>query len=766
MLSTIVCLFVLAMLAPAIVSLFKANVSSWILAGIVLALFIYFFQLIPFIRSNQSILNTSPWFPQLGINLSFYLDGLSLLFALLITGIGVLVIIYSGPYLGRHPELGRYYGFLLFFMASMLGLVLANNLLLIFLFWELTSLSSFLLIGFEHQNVRARKAAIQALFVTSLGGLALFAGIILIGTRTHSFDLHGLMLNINVLRNDSFYIPILILILLGAFTKSAQFPFHFWLPAAMEAPTPISAYLHSATMVKAGVYLLARMHPLMAHTGSWFIVLTATGGITMLLGAVQALKQTDIKAILAYTTIIALGSLVFLLGSDQKTIAQAVIAFILAHAMYKASLFMAAGDIQHRVGTRDIYRLHGLIKFMPVTFGIVLVTGASMAGLPPLLGYYVKELVYEANLAAPAAAYILTAIVVFSNMVYAAISLQLVIRPFFGKEQTVIIKEAEPQMWFGGILLALITIVFSSTPGIVNKFLIAPAAHAVFPTIFVNPTTLSLWHGFTPSFALSIITILGAIILFQKMKAVRKWLTYLRLISNFSPSYLYRKFMQGIAWYTDWQTHWLQCGILRIYLNIIFFTISAVVFTAFFYLQLPDISYFPNFSWLSSFIALLLILSTFSTALVRSYLVGLVYIGLFGIIMALLFLFDGAPDVAMTQVMVETLIVIIIVLNLYHQPALPLINADSLSRFLTKTLFAVSFGLIITLLLINISWLSFNPMAADFYINNSVSLAHGRNIVNVILIDFRAMDTLGEITVISIAAFGIISLLQGRYWEE
>src|SRR3990167_3343576 len=473
------------------------TILGWALAIIPTLLFGYFIHLIPYIMHNETIYSGFSWFSALGINFSFYVDGLSLLFALLISGIGIPIVIYSSPYLGKHLYLSRYYIYLFLFMASMLGLVLSDNLITLFIFWELTSISSYLLIGINHQQSAARDAALKTLFVTVIGGLSLLASFILIGIVTHTYSLAIMLSQNGLLQHHPLFIAIFLLMLIGAFTKSAQFPFHFWLPAAMEAPTPVSAYLHSATMVQGGVYLLAPFHPLMSHSPWWFTIITAVGGLTMITGVVMAAQQNDMKLLLAYTTVTALGSLIFLLGSTNDTVIKAAVAFLVAHALYKATLFMAIGDIQHQTKTRDIREVRGLHKAMPITFMAVLISGASMAGIPPLLGFYVKELVYEANLAIPVASQALIAIAVLSNMLMAMLAFVLIIKPFWGKQKPTRVLEANVNMSVNTLLLALLMLTLSIFPFLLNHTLLSPAASA----ILSHPVKLelTLWHGFTPS---------------------------------------------------------------------------------------------------------------------------------------------------------------------------------------------------------------------------------------------------------------------------
>jgi len=358
---------------------------GWGIALVPLALVACFASLVGPIAAGEVFTFSYAWVPSLGINLSFYIDGLSLLFALLISGIGVFIVIYAGGYLVGHPLLSRFYVYVLLFMFSMLGMVIAGNLITLFVFWELTSLSSYWLIGFDHERAEARAAALQALLVTSGGGLALLTGLLLLRLSGGSLELATLLGQGNIVRSHALYLPIVLLILVGAFTKSAQFPFHFWLPNAMEAPTPVSAYLHSATMVKAGVYLLARLNPTLGGTEVWQVAVTATGAATMLIGAYLAVHQTDLKRILAYSTVSALGTLILLICVGTESAIKAAVVFLFAHALYKGALFLVAGALDHETGSRSVTQLGGLRRLMPVTALAAGLAALSMAGLPPFL---------------------------------------------------------------------------------------------------------------------------------------------------------------------------------------------------------------------------------------------------------------------------------------------------------------------------------------------------------------------------------------------
>ncbi|MDP1574000.1 MAG: proton-conducting transporter membrane subunit [Coxiellaceae bacterium] len=734
----------------------------WFLAGIPFSIFVYFLFCMYDIVNHQFILETINWFPFFGVSISFYIDGLSLLFGLLITGIGTLIVIYSIAYLDKHLNLSSYFCYLFLFMASMLGLVLSNNLISLFIFWEITSISSYLLIGFNHKKSSARNAALNALLITGAGSLFLLVSFVLIGISTHTYDISILLTQKQNFINNVWYVPILLLLLVGAFTKSAQFPFHFWLPNAMEAPTPISAYLHSATMVQAGIYLLARLHPIMSNSSIWFILLTTVGAITMLIGVLLAFKQTDMKLILAYSTITALGSLVFLLGSHNDNTIKAAVAFLISHALYKATLFMVVGDIQHQTGTRLITEVRGLRKSMPLTFMAALIAGSSMAGLPPLLGFYVKELVYEANLAAPIAAYILTTVVVFSNMVMAALAFILIIKPFFGAQASDKILEANKKMSINAFLLAIFTLVISVIPFVIDKTILSPAASAILGHDAI--IKLTLWHGFTPSLALSLITFLGAIILYLKQAKVKKILGFFKPLYLHGPLYVWNSGFNLLLMFADWQTALLQSGRQRIYLFIVFATITlCFILTSIVQHSFQFVFDSTFFSWLPIFLFIWIVISALLTLGTKTYLNGLVYLGMFGLGIALLFLVNAAPDVAMTQVLVETLIVIIVALNLYKQPVLPKIVDEAIKWKIANTFIAVLFGLFTSLLLLTITHQRVDLSLSNYFLKNSLTLGHGRNVVNVILVDFRALDTMGEIIVIALAAIGIYGMLKIQY---
>ncbi len=523
--------FLLSVAAPLLYRLFRGK-TGWIIALLPLGLTIYFSSFTKSIANSEVITHNYEWIPSLGVTLSFYLDGLSLTFAMLISGIGTLVMVYAGGYLSGHAQLGRFYLFMLMFMASMLGLVLSNNVISLFVFWELTSLSSYFLIGFDHDREKARSSALQALVVTGLGGLGLLAGMLLLAQVGGSFEISRLFGQGEMVHNHGLYLPILILILAGAFTKSAQVPFHFWLPNAMEAPTPVSAYLHSATMVKAGVYLLARLSPVLGGTDTWIYAVTTFGGLTMLVGAGLALQQTDLKRILAYSTVSVLGLLTMLLGLGTSIAVEAAMVYLLAHALYKGSLFLVAGALDHETGAREVNNLSGLLRRMPITAMASLLAAISMAGLPPLLGFIGKEMLYEATMHGPLNTFLVTGVTLVSSVFLLTVAIIAGIKPFIGKLSTTPKDphEAPSSIWLGPALLAGLGLLLGLLPGVANKSLISPAVSG----ILMQPTDLklTLWHGLNPSLFLSLLTLVGGLTVYAKYGTVERISPQLESVSS------------------------------------------------------------------------------------------------------------------------------------------------------------------------------------------------------------------------------------------
>ncbi len=740
---------------------------GWLIALLPLAITLYLASLIGRVAAGEVMSASLAWVPSFGVNLSFYVDGLSLVFALLISGIGSLVTIYAGGYLAGHPQLGRFYLYLLLFMTAMLGLVLSGNIITMFIFWELTSLSSYLLIGFNHRQASARASALQALLITGLGGLALLAGLVLLGQVGGSWELATLLEQGATIQTSSFYLPILLLILLGAFTKSAQFPFHIWLPNAMAAPTPVSAYLHSATMVKAGVFLLARFSPILGDTPAWQVSLTTAGAITMLVGAYLAWQQTDLKRILAYSTISALGTLVLLLGVGTAVAVKAAVVFLIVHSLYKGALFMAAGAIDHETGTRDITHLSGLRRGMPVTFVAVTLAALSMAGaLPLFVGYIGKKLIYEAALTAPAAGWLLTGAVLLANVFTVVVAGLVAVRPFLGRPAATPkpAREAPPSLWLGPLLLAalglLLVVILEFVPGsLLTPFLATSASIIADELVQVK---LAAWSGINAVFWLSLATLLAGVGLYAKRDVLRRRLQPANTaVAAIGPERGYNLALNGLRSLAAGQTRLLQHGYLRFYLLTIVLAVAGLV--GYTLLNRYGLNIAGNWSGVTIHeitVALVMLLATLAAVVSNSRLATIAALGVIGYGLSLLFVFYGAPDLAMTQLAVETLTVIILALTLYHLPRFSrLSGAASRAR---DALVALAAGGLVFLLALTALSVPMQSRLASFFAETSATLAKGRNIVNVILVDFRALDTLGEITVLAVAAIGIYALLKQR----
>ncbi|MBW7866233.1 MAG: putative monovalent cation/H+ antiporter subunit A [Candidatus Hydrogenedentes bacterium] len=750
--------------------------SHWLLAALPAALFAFFLTLLPAAGRGEPAAALLEWVPSLGVTLSFRADGLALLFALLISGIGVLVTLYSGGYLHGHPMLGRWYLFLFAFMASMLGVVLSDNVYLLFVFWELTSVTSYLLIGFNHDEEKSRAAALQALLVTGAGGLALLAGLVLLARAGGSAEISVLAGRGDLLRGHGLYPAILALVLLGAFTKSAQFPFHFWLPNAMAAPTPASAYLHSSTMVKAGVYLLARMHPALGGTPSWQFWVTAAGAATMLLGAWMAFHQTILKRLLAYSTVSALGVITLLLGLGGAAAVTAAMAFLFAHALYKAALFLVAGAVDHGTGERDVERLGGLRRAMPLTAAGAAVAGLSMAGLPPLFGFTAKELLYETLLHAPGIAPgnanlligLLLPAAVLSAAFFLVVALSVAFKPFYGAPAHTPHHphEAPPAMWLGPALLGVCSILFGLFPGFIGHVLLGHAADAALGA--PAHAHLALWHGLTPALGLSVLTLAAGLLLYRFRTPLRAASAPLLRAARFGPERGYDAALAGMVRFAHAQTRALQNGYLRNYLLVIFLTLLALVVPVLvMHTQMLNEMFLRkaaesllNLRHYELGLAVLMVVSIAAVVHSKTRLAAVAALGVVGYGVALIFILFGAPDLAMTQFVIETLTVILLVLTFYHLPAFAVYAPRAV--LLRDLAVAVAVGVTMAVLVLIAADSGQYPNIAHYFEENSYTLGHGRNVVNVILVDFRGLDTLGEITVLAVAAVGAWSLLSMR----
>jgi multicomponent Na+:H+ antiporter subunit A len=694
------------------------------------------------------------WAPSLGLSLSFNLDALGLLFALLITGIGALVVLYASRYLEGHAHASRFYASLFGFIGAMLGVVLSDNILTLFVFWELTGFTSFLLIGFEHERTAARAAAMQALVVTGGGGLALLAAGVLLADVAGTVSLSAMAAERASILASPMYGAVGGLVLLAAFTKSAQVPFHFWLPNAMEAPTPVSAYLHSATMVKAGVYLLARMTPILGATPVWTIAVTAAGAATMVLGAYRAVQETDLKRILAYSTLGALGVLTMLLGVGTREAVVAALVYLVAHAAYKGALFMVAGAIDHETGRRDISVLSGLRRAMPMT---ALAGGAgavSMAGVPLTLGFVGKDGAYEALLHTGAWYPLLPALIVVASILLGLAGVLAGVLPFRGVAAPATAEVHDPAwpLWVPPLLLATIGVIAGITPSILNGPLSAAATATVGVPVDVS---LSVWHGFTPALLLSVLTLAAIWV----ASVVRQGLRTRTWRMRYGTEDVYDGAIRILDAVSRTIGPALHSASLRTYVMVIVATSvvaggAALLIEPSLGLAIPRTSITPH----DAVIVMIIIAGAIAAAVARSTMAAVLSLGAVGYGVAMTFLGFGAPDLAMTQFSVETLTVLIYVLVFRHFRSL-----GELSPRLVRArdgMIAIGIGTFITGLLLSVATTETAPRLREYFAEFGPTLGHGRNIVNVILVDFRAFDTLGEITVLATAALGVRGLLR------
>lgn len=692
------------------------------------------------------------WVPSLGWKASLYIDALSLLFCGLVLGIGGLICLYSGAYFKGKSGGGRFFLCLLGFMAAMLGVVSAGNLFWMFLFWELTSLTSFLLISFHFDQAPSRRAALQALWVTGAGGVCLLLASLWLESLWGSVDFSQILGRGEELRAMPEYPAILALFLLAAFTKSAQFPFHFWLPNAMQAPTPVSAYLHSATMVKAGIFLLARLHPLLGSTPGWFYCLTGVGALTMLMGAWMSLRQTDLKLLLAWTTLSALGSLTLLLGIGSAYAIQAFVVLLLAHACYKGCFFLWVGVLDLRLGTRDCDRLAaqlGRFKQLSLTGWI---GGASMIGLPPCLGFLAKELSYEALLPHP----LLLATVSLSNLLLIAAVCQLTIRLLLGVPAHPIQpkKPISWQLWLPPALLAGAGLGIGCLPSLLGGVLVEPTLTDILAVSY--PVKLSLWHGFNAVLALSLGVLLLGLGLGRRHRVL---LSRLPRLSKGSWDGLYDGLLRALIAISRTFLALVQHGKLRFYLGMLFvFSFGLIVWK----LRIAWSSHpTPALTPLDPVgvgLSLLIAGSALATVRAATHLASIASLGLLGFLMALLFVHFSAPDAAMTQFLVETLGVLLVTLVLIHLPSRTRLAGpfDSLRDYGIALLGGLAFAGTAWL----ISSVPFESPLTEFYASTSYLKAYGKNVVNVILVDFRGLDTLGELVVLAVAGLGVAAMVR------
>jgi multicomponent Na+:H+ antiporter subunit A len=750
--------FGLAFLAPTICRFAKQK-SGWWLAILPVFLTLYFLTLLPGLASGQIPALSYEWSKELGLTFAFRADGLSLAFALLVSGIGALVAIYASGYFGNKAPIGRFYLWLFFFMASMLGVVFSDNLILLFVFWELTSLSSFMLIGFEQEREEARAAAIQALLVTGSGGLVMLAGFVLLGQIGGTLELSALLLKGESVSTHPLYLAVLILILIGAFTKSAQVPFHFWLPNAMQAPTPVSTYLHAATMVKAGVYLLARLSLVLGGSSFWFWAVGGIGALTMILGGYLAFSQTDLKRYLAYSTISALGSLVMAIGIGSETALKAMVLFLLAHGLYKGTLFLVTGAIDHECKTRDVRELGGLWRSMPYNAAGSTLAALSMAGVPLFFGFVAKEYLYEAAYKVGA---FWISLAIIGALLNVFIAFRVGIEPFWLPSQIEVkpskhVHEAPWSMRIGPLILGGLSLLLGLFPQILGRSIVSSALTAALG----RPVEVKLaaWHGVNDIFLLSLLTLGLGVGLFAVRQDLQRIAEKVSL--RWGLDGLYKRSLDFLFTLAGFQTRTLQHGYLRYYLITIIVAVVAITAGGLWRWgggTLPYLSWDIYFYELG--IAVIIVLSAFMATLSRSRLGAVAALGVAGYGVASIYLLFGAPDLAMTQFLIESLTVVLFVLAFYHLPNFAQLTPKR--ERLRDVFIALITGGLMTIFVFVASGIQIHPTISPFFVENSLPLAHGRNIVNVILVDFRGLDTLGEITVLAIAGLGVFALLKLR----
>jgi len=758
--------FAAAALAPFATKVLKHN-AAWPLALVPAWIFFHFSGFVPGVSQGESFKAAWEWAPSYSVTLSFFVDGLSMVFALLISGIGTFIILYAGGYLKGHPQQGRFFSFLFLFMGAMLGLVLGDNLITLFIFWELTSITSFLLIGFDHLRAASRRAAIQALVVTGGGGLALLAGFLLIIGVTGKSAMSDVLATGDMLRDSALYLPIFLLILGGAFTKSAQFPFHFWLPNAMEAPTPVSAFLHSATMVKAGVYLLMRVHPVLGDTVLWTTVLPLFGGVTLIVGTILAVRQTDLKLMLAYTTVASLGLLVMLTGTSWDKALEGAVLYLFAHSLFKGSLFMVAGAVDHEAGTRDITKLGGLRSAMPITFLAACLAALSMSGLPPFIGFIAKEVLYEGTLGTGSSAMILTATAVVGNALMLVIAAAVSVKPFLGpKVETPKHAHEGPVLLIAGPLvlavagLAAALMTHSTEVAFIRPMLASLTGEATETNLHLLPTYISA------PLILSVITVALGVVLFLQLDRLRDMIAATLKAIGWGPDKGFDQFIAGIVRFATGVTRLVQGGEMQTYMMFTFL-FTGIVMVVPGYLQggwpvWPEMPDYRFYEWAILFIAAA---GLGAVLIAKTRLTAIASLGIQGFAVAVIFMLWGAPDLSFTQFMVETLSVVILALVMTRLNLSPRDRRGIGARFTTGAI-SVSIGLGVALTLMAVTQIPFDTRLSEFFAAYSRTIAHGRNIVNVIIVDFRGFDTLGEIAVVVLAGLCVLALIRVRTRPE
>ncbi len=718
----------------------------------------------PAVLSGEVVQTGVNWLPALGLNVNFMLDGLGFFFACLILGIGLLIITYARFYLAREDHMGEFFTYLLLFQGAMVGIVLSDNILLLLIFWELTSLSSFLLIGYWKHLPEGRQGARMALTVTGMGGLAMIGGMLILGQIAGSYDLSVILQNRELIQESPLYLPALILILLGCFTKSAQFPFHFWLPHAMAAPTPVSAYLHSATMVKAGIFLMARMWPVLSGTTEWFVIVTSAGLITMVLGAVIALFKHDLKALLAFSTVSHLGLITMLLGTGTAFGAMAAMFHILNHATFKAALFMSAGIIDHETHTRDIRRLGGLRHLMPITFVIASIAALSMAGIPFLNGFLSKEMMLEEanHTVLFNTPWLVPALATIGSLFSAAYCFRLIGHTFLGPKRDdypAAPHDPGPGLWMPPAILVVLVVVIGCAPFLAEPFVKIVTASVLGEAAEVPKAYFKIWHGLVPALYMSIAAVVGGLLLMLIFKPL---LSAWENTPRPEAKTIFEAIIAAAVSLAQTVTHGLHNGAFTRYAAIFSVTVLAVGYHAWATGTVGPATRTVQpagpvelAGW-----AMLVAATCGLVALHRNRLLALIFIGIVGLMVSVGFVFFSAPDLAMTQITVEVVTIILLLLALNFLPNQTPIESTTLRRLRDG---AVALALGVGAMMMSYHFLlrdAVQTPISEFHLANSYKGGGGTNVVNVILVDFRGFDTFGEIIVLGIAALLIYALTE------
>lgn len=785
-------LLIIAILIPfiatALIPLIHNRIGSlhigWLVLLVPTALFIIFALQIPAISVGEVLNQTANWIPSLGINFTVYLDGLSLILALLITGMGSLVVLYSIYYLSPSDSFPHFYAYLLLFMGAMLGVVLSDNLLVLYVFWELTSISSFLLIAFWYHRKNSRYGAQKSLLITVFGGLGMLAGFMMLHSMTGTFSIREIIAVIGQYTDHALFYPAMFLVLLGAFTKSAQFPFHIWLPDAMEAPTPVSAYLHSATMVKAGLYLVARFTPIFAGNASWFWTITIVGLITLFWGAFCAVRQTDLKALLAYSTISQLGLIMSLLGLGSAAMyfgdgeqgalyglaIFAALFHLVNHSTFKGALFMAVGIIDHQVGTRDIRRLGGLMAFLPITFTFAVIGSFSMAGLPFFNGFLSKEMFFTATVNAAGLPVfgvsswgVLIPVIAWIASVFTFVyCMILVFRTFFGSSQ---LKKLDKQpvepsigMLISPAILCILIIGLFFAPNLLGDYLLRPALNGVIPGISGAAPQISAWHGFNTELFMTLGIVIVGTLLFLTF---RSWFKIYRLQpADWTFTVLYNSFLKDLKRVANWITTHYMTGHLPAYFAYIFIFFIATAGGALLITGALSVDLMADspISIYEGMLVAVMAVAAVSILFAKSRLTAILLNGVLGFSIAIFFVLFRAPDLALTQLVIETVTTALFLLCFNFLPEWK--KEDSPKRTkIRNALIAIGGGVTVTLIGLTVnSGELFESISG--YFEDSYELAGGENIVNAILGDFRAFDTMLESLVLFIAGLGVYTLIR------